>query len=278
MLNLEPKKEIFIPEKCKACNYYIKHEVEVLGIRVQTPFSYILVKGCVSDIPCEEKNVQTLFFGLSSTVETDLRGELWGMLSGDERLNDKEKLIETIEIISGYRLKNLKKVQNNIPSIVERFIETIIASELPCGFEYPLTGWGNSTLEIHPVFEEFTVLRRPLPASPEQMFGIYIQYIIRRSGVMKTFRYVFDNDKVELYWAFSLFTDGDSTELLSKIDFYLEKLFTLLIENKAAKKSKLIKIGKLITRYIKHYSVFLAKQDKEWNKIKEGEQPPLKNS
>lgn len=159
MFDFKPKKEIFIPDKCKSCRYYTEDKFKVLGIRIQTPFSYILARGCVSDIPCNVKNVQTLFFGVGVN-EADLRGELWGLLGGHEELDDKDELIRWIENFSGFNLNNLEKLEPVIPPVVERFAKTIIECEIPCGFNYPLVGWKNVVgIDIDPVTEELVPVR-----------------------------------------------------------------------------------------------------------------------
>lgn len=104
--------------------------------------------------------------------------------------------------------------------MVERFVKTIIECEIPCEFNYPLVGWKNVVgIDIDPVTEELVPIYAPLPAPPEQMFGVFVDYVIRRSGVGKTFVYLLKDNgtRADFYTSVLFFTEGDALELLNKL-------------------------------------------------------------
>lgn len=269
ILNLEPKKEIFIPEKCKNCTYYVENKPDVVGIKIQTPFSYILVKGCVSEIPCEEKNIQLLFFGIGID-DYEIRGILWELLTGDRELKDKEKLVDLLEKFSGYKLNKACNTKIELPEVVKYTVKAIIDSEFPCTFTYPIVGYGNPDIIIDPVTNDFEVISRPLPATPEEMFSITVHYecgrIPEKYGFSGNIVFIIKNSsKAELYDHIYIFSDKDRLTLLDKINKYLVIALELLTKGKQRDIEKLVEVFRILAKYIKLYVI---------ENKKRGESPP----
>ena len=255
MFNLETKKEIFIPEKCKRCKYYIKNKPDVIGIKIQTPFSYIMVKGCISDIPCEEKNQQIIFYGIG--VDTKELGSILGeLLIGRRELKDRNKLIDLIEVFSGAKLNHSEKVKPDLPPVVEKFVKALIGAELPCRFSYPLVGFSNPELVFDPI-NIIGVVLHPLPASPEEMFGLWVEYSHVESVVCKIFIYVIKTRGAELYKPITFFSKMDDLGLLVKADKYLLMFLEMITQGNENLK-KIIKVGQLCSKYLRQYAVHMS--------------------
>lgn len=56
----EFKELLYIPKHCEECSLYKDQELRerIIGLKLQTPYSYLLLEGCNTDRVCEHKNVQ----------------------------------------------------------------------------------------------------------------------------------------------------------------------------------------------------------------------------
>ena len=251
VLNIEPKKEIFIPEKCRICEYYTRHKVEVLGVKVQTPFSYFLAKGCISDLVCEEKNVQSLFFGVS--VDTDLQLFTWNLLTGEEKFKngkEREEYVDNVITIYGGKLKDLEKFKVKIPGVIEKIVKIAIESELPCFLSYPLPRTVELDLDINPVTEELEIIEKPLPVPPDKMFRLNFAYLGKKFSFQKSTVFIIEGETVIPYKGIWITTKED-LRLYKKIEYYVEQFLRILNSESFGDLSDGIEIGKILAKYIK---------------------------
>lgn len=86
------------------CSFIKEKEKEPIGLRIHTPYSYVLFEGCNMDIPCLQKNLQVLYYGLYLDIgklRTNFK-DLWLILNGEIEVKDKGGLIKLLKRQAGY--------------------------------------------------------------------------------------------------------------------------------------------------------------------------------
>ena len=139
-------------------------------------------------------------------------------------------------------------------------VKAIIDSEFPCTFTYPIVGYENPDIIIDPVTNDFEVISRPLPATPEEMFSITVHYecgrIPEKYGFSGNIVFIIKNgSKAELYDHIYIFSDKDRLTLLDKINKYLVIALELLTKGKQRDIEKLVEVFRILAKYIKLYVI-----------------------
>lgn len=141
------KEEFFIPEQCKGCSIAKEQgfEDKILGVRIQTPFSYLLLEGCTKETVCDKKCVQLMYYGLSINTYVVERFwiELWQVMNGKVEIGDRAGFIDEFKKRVGFIKSGNqegKEITIVIPEIVDMLVQFLKEKKISCSFECPVVG------------------------------------------------------------------------------------------------------------------------------------------
>jgi len=180
----EFKELFYIPPQCEKCSFYEDQDLRerIIGLKLQTPYSYLLLEGCNTDKVCEHKNVQLLYFGFSinTYVVEKFWIDLWEILTGKEVIKSEDELIKEMKKRTGF-IKNSTQIEKDIviaiPKLIDEIVQLLIEKRISCSFEYPVVGQMITIIdvdkgfkkEVRPVEEEFDL-------SSKELFKIRLGY------------------------------------------------------------------------------------------------------
>ena len=241
--------EYYIPEDCKECK-----EVEdkrKVGVKIWTPYSYLLLEGCSSEKRCPSKIKQLLFYGLG--VGTDIFSEVIylteSILYSNITKEEKEEAIDKLKIIFGYFPG--KECKGNLPKSIELIALGMIYGKIPGVMCYPLPVVKRVYPEINPVTEELEIVEEifdiPGDRACEFLFYFYSEKV---EYVRKYLVFLTEEDTLQVYELFFLgYPEGISVDLLDK---WVAAINITVSKQSEDQIKSFIETSKLLGKYIEN--------------------------
>lgn len=186
--------QVYEPELCKECKRIKRGEVTPIGVRLVTPYSYLLLEGYDSKEICLVKTFQILYYGvyirfpdelLDASESALLIKVTWEALSGERKFVNIEKMIDTYKTLMFY-LKDEKEVRKKRVEEVRGFAKVIIKllmeAKLPAIVKYPYPKRSFCYIDWSSSEEsgKVNIVEEPCEFSPWEMMCIVIRYVDAR--------------------------------------------------------------------------------------------------
>jgi len=243
--------EYYIPEDCKECKE-VEDEKKV-GIKIWTPYSYLLLEGCSNEKACPSKIKQLLFYGLG--VGTDIfNGVIYlteNILYSDITEEEKEEAIKRLKIIFGYFPDTLanKEYKGNLPKSIELIALGMIYGKIPGTMRYPLPVVEKVSLEINPVTKELEVIEEKLDIPGDRacefLFYFYSEEV---SYARKYLVFLTEEDTLTIH---EIFFFGLPV-YFDLLDNWVAAINTIVSEKNEELIEKFIETSKMLGKYIEN--------------------------
>ncbi len=178
--------KIYIPEFCTKCEVYSesKGKVKLYGIRITTPYSFLLLEGCNVGNSCPFKTFQLMHYGIFIKFPDEDSGELsllentWQMLCGELEEKNIDELVKAYKIAVGYvntdkKVKRPKEVKKKILAVVK----ALMLSRLPVFVRFPYPKRVHRYINWDKISDTFEIIEEPCKFDVWDMMNVWVYYI-----------------------------------------------------------------------------------------------------
>ncbi|MGC9100120.1 MAG: hypothetical protein ACP5HC_02485 [Caldisericum sp.] len=244
--------EYYIPEDCKKCKE-VEDEKKV-GIKIWTPYSYLLLEGCSNEKKCPSKIEQLLFYGLG--VGTDIfnkaRNLTKNILYSDITKEEKEEAIEKLKVIFGYFPDMLasKEYKGNLPKSIELIALGMIYGKIPGVLCYPLPVVKRVYPTINPVTKDLEIVKEILDIPGDRACVFSFAFKSETIGYIRRYLvFLTEEGFLELN---ELFCSGYPKEIsVDLLDKWFTSINVVISEQNEDQIKSFIETSKFLGKYIK---------------------------
>lgn len=183
--------QVYEPELCKECRRINRDEVIPVGIRLVTPYSYLLLEGCDSREICSVKTFQMLYYGIyirfpdelsDASESTLLVRATWETLSGERKFVDIKKMIDIYKTLIFYpknRKEAIRKQAEEVKEFAKVIIKVLMETKLPVivKYPYPKKNFCYIDWEASEKNGKVNIVEEPCEFNPWEMMCIVMRYV-----------------------------------------------------------------------------------------------------